>query len=112
MKLTEKIARAQATITRLSDAPTCGGKADFWAAAERAHMEATSAPAAMAAAAPAMALCAKCPLRTSGECHAIAVDGDYTGLAAGAAYGNGVRRSPAEVDGRLRAHLRALEEIA
>lgn len=73
--------------------PPCMGRLFWWTAIESAHASARNSAAAAAAAAPAIALCARCDCRQL--CGELAVIDRYTGLAAGAAYRNGQRRSPA-----------------
>ncbi len=73
----------------------CKGQSRWWTECENAHAAATTPAQAQAAAAPAMALCAGCPEVT--QCAARAELDSYTGLAAGTAWVNGVRRPPAAV---------------
>lgn len=71
--------------------PACLGRHQWWSAVEHAHAQARSGRAAAAAAAPAMALCVGCDCQRL--CADLAEVGRYTGLAAGAAYHDGERRT-------------------
>ena len=69
----------------------CKGQSRWWTECENAHAAAATPAQAQAAAAPALAVCAGCPEVT--RCVARAELDDYTGLAAGTAWVNGVRRA-------------------
>src|SRR5450756_1727808 len=73
----------------------CKGQSRWWTECENAHAAAATPAQAQAAAAPALAVCAGCPEVT--RCSARAELDSYTGLAAGTAWVNGVRRPPAAV---------------
>lgn len=75
-----------AAITEAS----CEEQGRAWSDWEAAHAAASSPTQATAAAADAMALCAGCP--ETDRCAQRAELDSYTGLAAGAAYLNGVRK--------------------
>ncbi len=68
----------------------CKGQGVLWGQWEAAHATAATSVAAEVAAAPAMALCAGCPETI--RCASRAEVDRYTGLAASAAYVNGVRK--------------------
>ena len=68
----------------------CEKQGSAWSDWEVAHASANTPPQAEAAAAPAMALCGGCP--ETDRCAQRAELDSYTGLAAGAAYLNGVRK--------------------
>lgn len=67
----------------------CSGRPEWWSDREAAHAAALNRRQAVIAAAPAMALCARCPLVT--DCGLRAQLDEYTGLAASGAYVNGER---------------------
>jgi len=73
----------------------CHRLGHWWAEQEANHRAARNPSAAVAAAEPALRLCARCPLLA--ECADWAVTFAYTGLAAGAAYRHGRRPDADEV---------------
>jgi len=73
----------------------CHRLGHWWAEQEANHRAARTPPAAVAAAEPAVRLCARCPLQSA--CADWATTFAYTGLAAGAAYRHG-RRTDADED--------------
>jgi hypothetical protein len=81
-----------AAITRAA----CKGQGEAWTEWEAAHADAVTPAQAEAAAAPALAVCAGCPEVTPGGRPAPSLD-SYTGLAAGTAWVNGMRRPTADV---------------
>src|SRR5450759_4752624 len=76
-----------AAITRTA----CKGQGEAWTEWEAAHADAVTPAQAEAAAAPALAVCAGCPEVTPGGRPAPSLD-SYTGVAAGTAWVNGMRR--------------------
>jgi len=84
----------------------CSGRPRWWSEREAAHAAAVTRRQAELAAAPAMALCVRCPLVA--DCGLRAQLDEYTGLAASGAYANGVR---VPVD-RLRNAPRGTERAA
>ena len=76
-------------------AAACKGHGLTWTSWELDHAVATTPAQAEAAAGPAMALCRDCPVLL--RCAQLATVDTCTGLAAGAAYLNGVRRPTAAV---------------
>lgn len=76
-------------------AARCRGRWRLWGRAEAAHQQAPSEEERSQAAAPALALCHGCP-ETVG-CRLRAQYDHYTGLAAGAAWINGVSYEPSKV---------------
>lgn len=73
----------------------CKGEWRLWDEAEKAHQLSRTRDEAAAAAAPAMALCAQCPVLDA--CAEWAKTDEYTGLAAGAAWVEGAWRDPGRV---------------
>jgi len=71
--------------------PACDGQWKWWSEQEAMHARATTSAEAAAAAGPAMMLCSICPEQQ--RCARRAELDRYTGLAAGAAYCNGKRKS-------------------
>jgi hypothetical protein len=67
----------------------CKGKGEWWSEHEADHSAATTPPAAVEAAGPALDLCSRCPKIDQVLCAERAELDDYTGLAAGAVYLNG-----------------------
>lgn len=100
------LARQLAMAIALAGRAECRGRPEWWSAHEAAHAAASSRRQAADAAAPALALCARCPV--VGDCGLRAVLDGYTGLAAGVAYVNGNR---VLVD-QLRNSRRAPDRIA
>ena len=86
-------ALARAAAARL-DGAACREQGELWAAQEAAHKSAEGQPAAAAAAAPLLALCARCPVVPL--CAQWAQVDAYTGVAAGQAWVDGVAK-PAQV---------------
>ncbi len=94
------LAQHLAMMIAAEDRAECRGSGKWWSEREAAHAAASSRLEAAAAAAPAVALCARCPV--IGRCGELAQVDSYTGLAAGAAYIDGrelrphqCRRNPA-----------------
>lgn len=85
------LAQQQATTIARSGTAACRGRGTWWSERELEHAAATSPSAAVAAAAPAMELCVRCPMLTA--CAKLADLDQYTGLAAGAAMFAGIRFS-------------------
>lgn len=85
---------AQAMVWEFTE-PACKGRGVWWSERERDHEAASTKQAAAAAAEPALRLCKRCP--DYEQCELQAQLDNYTGLAAGAAYVDGVRRDPARV---------------
>lgn len=73
----------------------CEGQSRAWTGWETAHAAATTPGEAAVAAAPAVAVCAGCP--ETARCVERAELDSYTGLAAGSAWVNGVRRPTSAV---------------
>jgi hypothetical protein len=90
------LARQLAYAITAGERAACRGRGRWWTEREEAHATARSQLAAEAAAAPAMALCVRCPVLD--DCRSLAELDAYTGLSAGAAYVGGVARPT----GRLR----------
>lgn len=68
----------------------CAGRGEWWSQQEAAHERAATAKEAMAAAAPAIRLCAGCPeTGDEGRCALRAELDAYTGLAGGQAWVSG-----------------------
>lgn len=68
----------------------CAERGEWWSQQEAAHEQASTAREAVAAAAPAMRLCAGCPeTGAEGRCALRASLDAYTGLAAGQAWVSG-----------------------
>ena len=88
----------------------CHRLGDWWAEQEAKHRAARNPSAAVAAAEPALRLCARCPLQSA--CADWAVTFAYTGLAAGATYRHGRRPDADEVaDQETPPRLRASRDI-
>lgn len=85
------LAQQRATAIARSGTAACRGRGPWWSDRELEHAAATSPSAAVAAAAPAMELCGRCPMLAA--CAELAALDQYTGLAAGAALFGGVRFS-------------------
>lgn len=81
---------AQHHVDHQMDEAACKYQRPLWDEAEAAHAAARTREEAAAAAAPAMGLCAGCPIRDI--CEAWAIADEYTGLAAGSAWIDGSRR--------------------
>lgn len=71
---------ARQLASQLGDAE-CAGTGSWWSAAENGYIRAQTTSDAIAAAAPALALCARC--KAVQACQLRAVADRYTGLAAG-----------------------------
>ena len=84
-----KVVLAQHAAAQLV-AAACGEERDTWNRQEQLHDAATTQAAARAAATPLLAICASCPIVA--ECRQWAVVDEYTGIAAGAAWVNGVEK--------------------
>jgi hypothetical protein len=80
--------RARQLTVQITDA-ACKGTGQWWSEQEANHCDATTPTAAVEAASPALALCARCPKIDQAFCAERAELDDYTGLAAGAVYLNG-----------------------
>lgn len=80
---------ARAAAARLY-AAACREDRDLWNAQEQLHDQATTQGMARAAAAPLLQICADCPVVA--ECRTWAVVDDYTGIAAGTAWVNGMEQ--------------------
>jgi len=80
---------AQAAAYRLM-AAACGEQPKKWNRQEQLHDSATSQGAARAAATPLLKICARCPIVA--ECRSWAIVDEYTGIAAAAAWVNGVEK--------------------
>jgi len=98
------LAQHLATTIAAEDRAECRSRGKWWSEREGAHAAAGSRLEAAAAAAPAVALCARCPVM--GRCAELAQVDSYTGLAAGAAYIGG-QPGPA---GRLRNSARVTDQ--
>lgn len=85
------LAQQQATAIARSEAAACRGRGQWWSEREVEHAAATTRVAAVTAAAPAMELCARCPMVAA--CAELCELDRYTGLAAGAAMFTGTRAS-------------------
>jgi len=72
-------------------AAACKESRKVWDEQERIHAEARSQAIARRAARPLLRICAGCPIIT--ECRAWAETDRYTGIAAGAAWVNGVEKA-------------------
>ncbi len=86
----EREARAQELAVHLAWNGACREDRQLWGVAERDHASATTKWTARVAAAPAVELCAGCPVLT--VCANWAETDRYTGLAAGTAWIDGKRR--------------------
>jgi hypothetical protein len=91
--------RSNAQLARQLTAEITNGHCKYlgvwWSQQEADHAQATTPEDAVAAAAPALALCEGCA--ESGLCHRRAELDRYTGLAAGAVYVNGHRKPASTV---------------
>lgn len=90
---TQTLAREAAVKLAASTMPDggCTRRARLWSVLERAHRAARRPEdAAEVIGAIREEFCGECPARLA--CHQLAADGDYTGLAAGAAYEKGERK--------------------
>jgi hypothetical protein len=83
------LAQQLANIIARTGTAACQGRGQWWSEREAEHAAATTRSAAVLAAAPAMELCARCPIVAS--CTELATLDQYTGLAAGAAVFRGTR---------------------
>ncbi len=83
------LAQQLANVIARSGTAACQGRGQWWSEREVEHAAATTRSAAVAAAAPAMELCARCPIVAS--CTELVTLDQYTGLAAGAAVFRGTR---------------------
>ncbi|GAA5000252.1 hypothetical protein [Actinopolymorpha pittospori] len=81
---------AQQAAARLV-AAACGEERDTWNRQEQLHDAATTQAAALAAATPLLQICASC--RIVADCRQWAIVDEYTGIAAGTAWTNGVEKS-------------------
>lgn len=81
--------RQQATNFVHAETAPCRGRGTWWSQLEAAHNTARTPQAAEAAAAPALQLCASCPIEDA--CAKFAEDAGYTGFAGGAVYFDGTR---------------------
>lgn len=79
----------QAFAFTQADTAPCRGLGQWWSQREAAHNTARTPHDAEAAAAPALQLCSRCPIVDA--CAEFADVAEYTGLAAGAVYFDGVR---------------------
>ena len=77
------LAQQVANVIARTGSAACRGRGQWWSEREAEHAAATTRSAAVAAAAPAMELCARCPITAS--CTELAALDQYTGLAGGAA---------------------------
>ena len=98
------LAQHLAMMIAAEDQAECRSRGKWWREREAAHAAASSRLEAAAVAAPAVALCVRCPV--IGRCGEPARVDSYTGLAAGAAYIDG-QPGPA---GRLRSSARVVDE--
>lgn len=89
MSSRDKEVLAQAAAARLTGA-ACAGQGETWDLQEQMHAVAGSQAKAWAAAEPLVAICARCPIVA--ECCEWALVDEYTGIAAGAAWVNGVEK--------------------
>lgn len=106
MRPISKAFRARQIAVRIAvdDVAECGGRGDQWSRIEAAHEHAATAEEAIAAAAPAMRLCARCPESgIDGRCALRAALDGYTGLAAGEAWVGGRPRPIGRVRGMRQA---------
>ncbi len=87
---------AQAAAARLRD-PACGEARLMWNQHERMHEVAVSETEALAAAAPLVDLCRKCPIVD--DCRAWARVDKYTGIASGSAWWDGSEKPTSWVRG-------------
>lgn len=79
-------------------AAACDGMGVEWNTQEQRHADARTREEARAAVEPLLAVCADCPITT--DCATWAALDEYTGIAAGTAWANGLQRSPFAVRGR------------
>lgn len=79
----------QATFFARAETAPCCGRGQWWSQREAAHNTARTPQAAEEAAAPALQLCASCPIVDA--CAEFAALAEYTGLAGGAVYFDGTR---------------------
>ncbi|MGL5824987.1 MAG: hypothetical protein ACRCYU_09250 [Nocardioides sp.] len=89
----EVLARDAAVKLTAAEMPNgaCTRRGRLWSVLERAHRRATQPEEARdVITAIREEFCGNCPARLA--CHQLAVTGEYTGLAAGAAYENGERQ--------------------
>lgn len=83
------LAQQLANVIARTGAAACRGRGQWWSEREVEHAAATTRSAAVAAADPAMELCARCLIVAS--CTELVTLDQYTGLAAGAAVFRGTR---------------------
>lgn len=79
-------------------AAACDGMGVQWNSQEQRHTAARTREEARAAAEPLLAVCVDCPITR--DCAAWAALDQYTGIAAGTAWVNGLQRSPFGVRGK------------
>ena len=84
-----KDALAQQASYRLF-AAACGEDSKLWNQQEELHDSATNQAVARSAATPLLQICAACPIVA--ECREWAIVDEYTGIAAGTAWVNGVEK--------------------